>query len=173
MGSGTPAVRCGAAGSGTLSVHCHTAREQCTMRLLHRVATLFGSSWRCNSCRALGGSSQWDSFSVPPHCWGALGSRTPSPHCHTAWDQLAMRLLLRTATLLGSNGQWDSFSALRHCWGAAGNGTPSVQCHTTCHTTVHSGAAHSGTPSLQCHTFGEQWAVGLLHCVATPLGSNG
>ena len=60
-----------------------------------------------------------------------------------------MGLLHDTVTLLGSSGQWDSFKVPPHCWGAVG----------------------SGTPSVHCHAVGEQWLVGLLHDIATPLGS--
>ena len=49
----------------------------------------------------LGSNGKWYSFSELPHCWGALGTGTPSVHCHTA-------------TLLGSSGQWYSFTALLH-----------------------------------------------------------
>ena len=61
----------------------------------------------------LGSSGQRDSFGAPPP-WGALGSGTPSRHCHIDGEQWAVGLLQCTATL-----------------GAVGGGTSSTHNHTT------------------------------------------
>ena len=137
------------------------------MGLLQWTATLLGSSARR------------DSFRAPPPCWGALGSGTPSGHCHIDGEQWAVGFL--QCTLMGSNGQWDSFSVLPH-WGQWVEGL--LQ-----HTTTLLGstgqwisfsilprcwrAVGSGTPSVYRHTAREQWAVDPLQYTASLLGTTG
>ena len=63
------------------------------MDLLKYIATLLGSS------------GTWISFSVEPHCRGAVGNGTTSLHCHTAGEQWIVYLPPHTASLLHSGGQ--------------------------------------------------------------------
>ena len=66
------------------------------------------------------------------HCtcgqW-AVGSGTSAMHCHTAWGQWAVQLLLCTASLPVGSGQWSSCYAPADCLGAVGSGTPAMQRH--------------------------------------------
>ena len=109
----------------------------------------------------VGGNGQWGSFNTLPHCWGAVGSGSPSVHCHTAGEQWAMNLLLYSATPVQSGGQWDSFRTPPHCWGS-----PATLPH-------HRGAAGRESPAVHRHTAREQWAVGILQDTVTLLGGSG
>ena len=73
----------------------------------------------------LGSCGQWDFYSTPPHCCGALGCGDPSVYYHTAVEQWAVglhqytagehwvvELLQYAATTLGSSGRWNSFTTL-------------------------------------------------------------
>ena len=82
----------------------------------------------------LGSCVQSISNCTPPHCCGAVGSKSSSADYHIGRELWAMGLVKDTATLLWSSGQRISFTTLPHCWGAVGYETP----------------------------FAEQWAVGLL-----------
>ena len=62
-----------------------------------------------------------------------------------------MELLAYTATFLGRSRLWAFFAIVLHCWEALG----------------------SRTPSLHYLTARQHWAVGLLQCTITVLGSNG
>ena len=76
VGSGTPPINClttfGHWARG-LVIRCHPAQAQWVVELLSRTATLLRSSGQCNPCNAL------------RHCFGVVGSGTPTMHCLTAW----------------------------------------------------------------------------------------
>ena len=181
-----------AVGSTTPVMHCHTAWG---VPLLQCIAPLPWGTWRGNSCNArahqLGGPGvrprrrslpkERNSCNALPHCLGALGSGTPTMHCHTAWGQWgaqllhctasvpaavgigtstmhchtswgqwAMELLQCTASPPGVNGQWNSCTTLPHYLGATG----------------------SAILALHCPIGQGQWAVQLLQCPHTlPRGS--
>ena len=65
-------------GSGTPSVHCHTAAEQWAVDPLQYTATLLESS------------QQWISFGTLPHCWGTVDHLL-----HSAGELWAVDLLPR------------------------------------------------------------------------------
>ena len=90
----------GVVGKGSPSVRCHIAEEQWAI-FFTPCHTSLGSSgqwvssvgatflrvvewavYRVQQIATLWGSKgQWISFSAMPHCWGAVGSRTPFVHC--------------------------------------------------------------------------------------------
>ena len=100
-----------AEGRATPTMHCHTACGRSAVDLVQFAGPLAGGigsptreavaasiavlsqctttlprgSWTCNSCNAL------------PYCLGAVGSRTPVMHCHTAYGRLVVSLLQCTA----------------------------------------------------------------------------
>ena len=78
--------------SGTLAMHCHTARGQWAVELLLYTASLPK------------GSGQWKSCNALPHCLGVVGSGTPAMHCLTACGQWAVELVQHTASLPRGSG---------------------------------------------------------------------
>ena len=114
------------------------------VQLLQYIDSLPGGSGQCNSCHTLPHSlvavgSGARAMRGPTSCGDGesclgggrcLKSRTRAMHCHTAWGQWAVELLLCTATLPGGSGQCNSCNTLPHCLGAVGSATPAMQCHT-------------------------------------------
>ena len=103
----------GVVGSGTPSVHYHTAGEQYCYTV--------GVQWAVGllQCTAtlLGSSEHWDSFIALPHCGGAPGGGTaPVHYCHTAREQWVVGLLQSTATPLGSSLLWCGVACRRRCY---------------------------------------------------------
>ena len=123
-------------GIGNPSVHCPTAGEHWAVGLHQYIATLLVFSTLPHrepgllphAATLLGSSGQWDSFGIPPHCRGAVGSVTPVAHSdtleehwavglrHIVGEQWAVGLLHYTTALLGSSGQWNSISTPSPCW---------------------------------------------------------
>ena len=99
-------------GSGAAAIHRHTAWGQWAVELPQITASLPCSSGQGNSC------------GTPPHCLGALGTRTPLLHHCTAWGQWAVELPKYTAELPSVSGPLDVYCTLPHCLGAVGSGTP-------------------------------------------------
>ena len=70
----------------------------------------------------------------------AVGSGTPSMHCHTARGQWAVELLQCTASVPGGSGQWNCCNALPHYPRAVGSGTAAM------HRPTRSGASLKSWP---------------------------
>ena len=113
---------------------CLTTWGQWAVENLQHSTTLPRGSGQWNSCGTpplcFGGSGHWNSCHTPRHCLGALGSRTPTTQCHTAWWQLAVELLQFTATPSADSGRWNSYGTLPHCLGVVGSGTLALHRHT-------------------------------------------
>ena len=134
------------------------------MELLQCTAPLPWGQWAAElllyTASLPGGSGQWNSCNVLPHCpravgsgtpaihcrtaLGAVGSGTPAMHCLTAWGQRAVELLQCTAPLPGGSGQCNSCNTVPHCLGAVGSRTPAMHCLTA------PGAVGSGPPAMLC-----------------------
>ena len=185
----------GGMGSATPAIHCLTAWGQWAVQLLQCTATLprgLGSATPAIHCLTAWGSGQWISCNTLPHSLGAVGSgapamrgptscgdgesclgggrclksRTRAMHCHTAWGQWAVELLLCTASVPGGSGQWNSCHALPHCLGEWA--VELVQC-----TASVPGAVGSGTCAMYCLGAWGQWAVELLSCTVSLPGGSG
>ena len=83
----------GALGSGTLALHCRTAREHWAVELFQHTAIQSG------------GIGQWNSSNIPPHYLVAVGSGTLALDRRTARGQRAADFMLYIAALLRSSGQ--------------------------------------------------------------------
>ena len=144
-------------------VHCRAwpvllCRRLCTVTQglvgpQHRVRRA-APSVLCVQCRTAWCCAPHCTVCALPHCtcgqW-AVGSATPTTHCHNAWRLWAVQLLLCTASLPRGNGQWSSCYAPLDCLGAVG----------------------SGTPAMQRHTAWGLCVVDFLQCSATPPGDGG
>ena len=100
--------------SGGFQVGSWAAENLQYTATLRRATGSGGPAVHRHAATLLGGSGQRNYFYALLHSLGAVGSGSPSLHCHIAGEQWAVRLLHGIATLLGSGRQWDSFSALPH-----------------------------------------------------------
>ena len=159
-----------AVGGVIVAIHRHAPEGHWAVEFLQCTATLPGDSGQCNS------------YNAPPYCRGALGNGTSAVHRHTACGQWAwavgsgkpamhrhygcgqweVKLLQCTATLLGGSGRWK-FATL-----PTGKGQ-----RNSCNLPPHClWVVGSGNPAMHCHNARGQWAVKLLHLLATlPVGS--
>ena len=64
-----------------------------------------------------------------PHCLGAMGSRIPAMHFHTALGQWVAELVQCTTKMRKGSRQWNSCNALPQCLGEVGNGTRAMHTH--------------------------------------------
>ena len=80
----------GAVGSATHAIHCHTSRWRWAVEFLQCAAPQLGGRGLLHRRRSL--PKERNSCNALPHCLGAMGSASPTIHCHTAWGQWAVEL---------------------------------------------------------------------------------
>ena len=126
------------------------------MELLHYIAAM------------LGGTRQWNSRNMVPHCLGAVGNGTNGARGQTAWGHWVVELLQHTATLPKGMAPCNSCGTRPHCLWVVGSGIPATHRHKVGHCAVvllhYTATLPAGYGQWNCFNT-------LPHCLGWGVGS--